>query len=175
MDLKSLSKKLKSGKYAISLGNCAYTPLNKELTKWKSSDEREIECSLDELIDKQTNSWFKDEVNKRIEDENWEKLLTTANIPQEEYDVLFLKETSMKNIAMQVRKISKELMESEQEKFSSNYILDARKNINKAKELMSTTSGILEDLSESDVKDLDRQIQVLTVYLKNLNKSILKK
>jgi hypothetical protein len=54
----------------------------------------------------------------------------------------------MKNIAMQVRKISQELMSSEQEKFSSNYILDARKNINKAKELMSTTSGILEDLPE---------------------------
>jgi hypothetical protein len=108
--MNSLEKKLKSGKFAICLGNCAFTPTDDKLSNWKSSDKREIECTLDELIDKQTDPWFKDEVKKRIEDENWEKLLTKANIPQDEYDVLFIKETSINVIAMQIKKIAEDLM-----------------------------------------------------------------
>ncbi len=109
-NFETLAKKLQTGKFAIGLGNFAYTPLNKELTKWKGSDGKEVETSLQKLIDKLSDPWFKEEVYSRIEKEDWNRLLTDANISQDDYDIEFLKGSSIMGLADSIKKIAEDLL-----------------------------------------------------------------
>jgi hypothetical protein len=106
-NLDELQQKLQSLKFSIGLGNYAYTPTSEELTSWSCSNKDEIEATLQELIEKHCDDWFLKEVCSRISNEDWNKLLFDADIPQEQYEVFFLKQTTLSS---NIKKVSDQIL-----------------------------------------------------------------
>jgi hypothetical protein len=162
--------KLKTGKFALSLGSYAYSPANKELTKWFSSDGGEVKASLQELIDGWAPKWYIDEIYRLLEDEDWNKLFSKSNMSQDEYETHFLKNMSTKEVAKNVKKISEELLL----KKTATYILETRKKLNNLKNVVVTISDVLEDMSKEDVVALGKQLDHGIAHLTKLKSKVLK-
>jgi hypothetical protein len=91
MPNKQLEKKLQTCKYAIALGNFAYTPADISLTSWTRTDGKEINKTLEELEKKYLEDWFKSEFNRCIENQKFSEILLKANPSSEEWQKHFLK------------------------------------------------------------------------------------
>ena len=90
MPNKQLEKKLQTCKYAIALGNFAYTPTDVSLTSWVRTDGKEFDNTLEELEKDYLDDWFKSEFNDCVKNKNFSKILLKANPSTEQWQKHFL-------------------------------------------------------------------------------------
>lgn len=160
-NLKEFKEKLQSRKYSLMLGSYAYTPMNKQLTKWMSSDGGTLNCGLQELIDDYASSWLHEEIYYMIDNEEWDKLFAKANIRQQDYEEFFIKNMSILDLSSLAKKLAGK-------KYSATYILETRKKLNKVRDLLTTISEMLEDIPQEVVEKLNKQLDHVMEYLKKV-------
>jgi len=108
-NLEKLKQKLMSGDYAICFGTTAYIPLNDQLSSWQSTERQKKEVSFLNLIDN-VEPWFKEEIDKLIEEKEWNKLLISSDSSQDEYEMHFLKKIASTNFKDNAKNISEEIL-----------------------------------------------------------------